>query len=76
MLPPQRSLSCQECHLPGQEQNVREIGAMIRGAFGGGRPVATGGIGFKWIDMAGAILVPLAIGSVLVHAVLRKVVKR
>jgi len=76
MLPPQRSLSCQECHLPGQEQNVREIGAMIRGAFGGGRPVAAGGIGFKWIDMAGALLIPLAIGSVLVHAILRRVMKR
>jgi len=76
MLPPQRSLSCQECHLPGQEQNVRETGAMIRRLFGGGRPVVAGGIGFKWIDMVGVILIPLAVGSVLVHAVLRKVWKR
>lgn len=76
MPPPQRALSCQECHLPGQPQNIRQIGAMIRGAFGGGRSASSGGIGFKWIDMAGAVLVPLAIGSVLVHAVLRKVTKR
>ncbi len=76
ILPPQRSLSCQECHLPGQAQNVRQISAMIRGALRGGRSAVADGIGFKWIDMAGAILVPLAIGSVLVHAVLRKVVKR
>ena len=32
--------------------------------------------GFKWIDLAGTILLPLAVVSVVAHAVLRKVVKR
>jgi Fe-S-cluster-containing dehydrogenase component len=66
MIPPQRSVSCQQCHLPGQPQNLR---ALLREKFGKGS-------GYKLIDMAGAILIPLAIGSVLVHAVLRKVTKR
>ena len=75
-LPAQHLLGCQECHLPGQPENVRHIGAMIRGALGGERSAPAGGIGFKWIDMAGAVFVPLAIGSVLVHALLRKVKKK
>jgi Fe-S-cluster-containing dehydrogenase component len=75
-IPPQRAISCQECHLPGQPRNVGQLSAMFRGALQGRRIPPEGGIGFKWIDMAGAILVPLALGSVLVHAVLRKVVKR
>jgi hypothetical protein len=33
-------------------------------------------IGFKWIDLAGTILLPLALVSVLGHALLRKVGKR
>ena len=76
LLSPQRVVSCQECHLPGQPQNVKYASAMIRRVLKGGRPVSSDGIGFRWIDMAGAILVPLAIGFVLVHAVLRKVIKR
>lgn len=74
-LPPQRAQSCQECHLPGLPQNVGEVSAMIGRSLRGGRS-ASGGIGFKWIDLAGAVLVPLAVGSILVHAVLRKVRKR
>ncbi|HQB14300.1 MAG TPA: hypothetical protein PLF52_07605, partial [Syntrophales bacterium] len=76
LLPP-LTVSCQECHLPGQGQNVREIWSMLRGLWsggGGGRPA--GGIGFKWIDMAGAIFVPLTIGAVAIHALLRKVQKK
>jgi Fe-S-cluster-containing dehydrogenase component len=76
LLPPERALSCQECHLPGRRQNVRQAGEMIRRALRGGRPASLEGIGFKWIDMAGAVLVPLAVGFVLVHAVLRRVTKR
>ena len=74
---PERTVGCQECHLPGQVRNVREIGALLRGLWngGGGGPPA-GGIGFKWIDMAGAVLVPLTIGAVAVHALLRKVLKK
>jgi Fe-S-cluster-containing dehydrogenase component len=75
-LPPSRALNCQACHLPGQPQNLRQVGEMIRRAITGGRIPPGQGTGYKWIDMAGAILVPVAIGSVLVHAVLRKVLKR
>jgi Fe-S-cluster-containing dehydrogenase component len=75
-LPPQRMLSCRECHLPGRAMNVRQASAMMLRALGGGRPASSEGIGFSWIDMAGAILVPMAMLSALVHAVLRKVRKR
>ncbi len=74
-LPPQRALSCQECHLPGLPRNIRQTSAMMRQMLGGGRAVPEK-IGFKWIDLAGTALIPLAVGSVLVHAVLRKVRKR
>ena len=76
LLSPQRALSCQECHLPGQRQNIRQISAMVWRALRGGRATSADGIGFKWIDAAGTMLIPLAIGSVLVHALLRKVTKR
>ena len=76
MIPPQRSVSCQECHLPGQPRNIRSMGALVRSALAGGRPAGTGGIGFRWIDAAGVVLVPLALGAVLIHAGLRKVMKR
>jgi Fe-S-cluster-containing dehydrogenase component len=75
-LPPQRMLGCGECHLPGRSTNVRQASAMMRRLIEGGRSASSEGIGFSWIDMAGAFLVPLAIGSALVHAVLRKVMKR
>ncbi len=73
---PQRMLGCRDCHLPGRSMNLRQAGAMILRAVKGGRPGSSEGTGFKWIDMAGAVLVPLAVASVLVHAVARKVTKR
>lgn len=73
-LPPERSLSCEACHLPGQPRNVRELSAMILGTHRGTR--AANAVGFKWIDMAGSIIIPLAISAVAVHALLRKVLKR
>jgi len=76
LLSPQRAASCQECHLPGQPQNVKYVSSMIRRVLSRGRPASSDGIGFRWIDMAGTILIPLAAGFVLVHAVLRKVIKR
>ncbi|MCE5282282.1 MAG: 4Fe-4S dicluster domain-containing protein [Deltaproteobacteria bacterium] len=74
-LPPQRALSCQECHLPGLPQNIRQTNAMMRQLLGGGRAVPER-TGFKWIDLAGTVLIPLAIGSVLVHALVRRVRKK
>ena len=45
-------------------------------AVKGGRPFSVREFGFKWIDLVGTILLPLALVFVIVHAVLRKVVKR
>ncbi len=74
--PPQRLIGCGECHLPDQTLNLRQSWAMMLRTLRGGRTGYSEGIGFKWIDMAGAILVPLTIASVLIHAVARKIKKR
>jgi Fe-S-cluster-containing dehydrogenase component len=76
LIPTQRAAGCQECHLPAQPRNLGLLNAMLQGALQGRPSPPAGRIGFSWIDMAGAMLVPLALGSVLVHAVLRKVKKR
>ena len=73
---PDRAAACQECHLPGQKKNVRQGMAMLLGSVKGGRPSSARGFGFKWIDLAGTILLPLAVVFVAGHAVLRRVVKR
>lgn len=75
-LSPRRADGCRECHLPGLTTNIRQTNAMILRTLRGGRSASADGNDFKWIDMAGAVLVPLTIGSVLVHAVMRKVRKR
>jgi Fe-S-cluster-containing dehydrogenase component len=75
-LSPQRANGCRECHLPGQGENVRQVSTMLRRALGRWRLDASDGIGFKWVDMAGTLLVPLTIGAVLVHAIVRKVTRR
>jgi hypothetical protein len=49
---------------------------MFLGAVKGGRPFSAREFGFKWIDLAGTLLLPLALVFVVVHAVLRNVVKR
>ena len=69
-------MACQECHLPGQQKPFRQGIGMFLGAVKGGRPLSALELGLKWIDLAGTILLPLALVSVVVHAVLRKVVKR
>jgi Fe-S-cluster-containing dehydrogenase component len=73
---PDRSAACQQCHLPGQAKNLSQGIGMLRGALTGGRPLSAREFGFRWIDLAGTILVPLAVVGVLAHAILRKVVKR
>jgi len=69
---PERSIACQECHLPGQNKNVRQGIGMFLGAVKGGRPVAVREFGFRWVDMIGTILLPVALVFVGVHAVVRK----
>jgi len=76
MLPPDRSQNCSECHMPGHRQNIREAAGIWGGTVQRGRPLSMREIGFKWIDLAGTILLPLALVSVLGHALLRKVGKR
>jgi len=70
-IPPERAVSCQECHLPGQAGSIGDAGRNFWSALTGGRPsgIRTGS---KWIDLAGAILVPVALGSVVVHAILKR----
>jgi len=75
-LPPQRSRVCAECHLPGQAADLKQAGMMMLRTLRGGRSGSSDGIGFRWIDLAGAVLVPLTLLSVLAHAVVRKVRKR
>ena len=72
----QRSQACQECHLPGQSKNITLSLATLRGAFGLGKSASSNGSAFKYIDLAGAMLVPLTIGSVLIHGLLRRIMKR
>ena len=73
---PDRSAACQQCHMPGQAKNLSQGIGMFRGALKGGRPLSAREFGFRWIDLAGTILVPLAVVGVVAHAVLRKIGKR
>jgi len=74
-LPSDRSAACQQCHMPGQAKNIRQGIGMLQGARKEGRPVSAREFGFKWIDLAGTILVPLAVVGAFAHAVVRKVRK-
>ena len=49
---------------------------MLLGAVRGARPISAREFGFRWIDLVGTILLPLALVFVVTHAVVRKVVKR
>ncbi len=73
VISPERALACQDCHLPGQQKNVRQGVNMFVGSVKGGRPLPAREFGFRWIDLTGTILVPVALISVAVHAVIRAV---
>jgi len=75
-IPPERSVACEECHLPGQKKNISQGIGMFLGAAKGGRPVSVRDFGFRWIDMIGTVLLPVALVFVGVHAVVRKVRNR
>jgi hypothetical protein len=75
-IPAERSVACQECHLPGQQKTVKQGIGMFLGTVKGGRPFSARALGFKWIDLTGSILLPIALGFVAVHAGLRAVVKK
>lgn len=75
-IPAERSVGCRECHLPGLTKNIDQGMGMFSGAAKGGGPLSARASGFQWIDLAGTILLPLAVVSVVAHAVLRKVLNR
>jgi len=75
LIPAERSVACQECHLPGQRKNVSQGIGMLLGTTKGGRPVSRQEFGFRWIDLIGTILLPLGLVFVGVHAIVRKVRK-
>jgi Fe-S-cluster-containing dehydrogenase component len=75
-MPAERSAACQECHLPSQVKNVDQGMGMFLSMVKGSRPFSIRELGFRWIDLIGAVLLPLALVFVAVHAVIRKVVKR
>jgi len=72
----ERAMACQECHLPGQQKNVKQGFGMLLGAAKGSRPFSAREFGFKWIDLVGTTLLPLGMTFVAIHAILRKVTKR
>ncbi len=69
----ERVLACNDCHLPGQPKNVEQGMEMLAGSVKGGRPLPARHFGFRWIDLAGSFLVPVALISVGVHAIVRAV---
>jgi len=71
-LAPERALACGACHVPGQKASLRDA---LRMLFGRGK--ASGEVSAsRWIDVVGAIAVPVAVVCVVVHGVLRRVVKK
>jgi len=72
-IPPGKVVACQECHLPGQQNIVRQGIRMFLEAAKGNRPVSLREFGFKWIDLVGTISLPVVLLFVGVHAVLRAV---
>ncbi len=76
VLPAERALSCQSCHLPGQKANVRDAFRMLTGTLRGGRPFSAREFGSRWIDVIGTIAVPVVLAGVVIHGVLRRAVKR
>ena len=76
-IPAERSVACQECHLPGAQKNLRQgILSLFWEQVKGDKPVSTRDIGFRWIDLVGVVLLPLVLIFVILHAGLRTVVKR
>jgi hypothetical protein len=71
-LAPERALACNACHVPGQKASLRDAFGML---FGKGR--ASGEVsGSRWIDVVGAIAVPVAVVGVVIHGILHRAVKK
>jgi Fe-S-cluster-containing dehydrogenase component len=77
LLPPKKDLTCQECHLPGVQKNLKQgLLSLFWQQMKDGKPVSLRNIGFKWIDLVGVVLLPLVLICVILHAGLRTMVKR
>jgi len=75
VIPPERAVACQECHLLGEQKVVSQGIRMFLDAVKGGKPFSAREFGFKWIGLLGTILLPVVLLFVIVHAVLRVVKK-
>jgi Fe-S-cluster-containing dehydrogenase component len=75
ILPPERATACEACHLPGQRTTMREGLRMLLAAAKEGRPFSAQEFGFKWIDLIGTLLLPVAVVFAVIHGVLRKATK-
>jgi Fe-S-cluster-containing dehydrogenase component len=75
VIPPERAVACQECHLLGEQKVVSQGIRMFLDAVKGDKPFSAREFGFKWIGLLGAILLPVVLLFVIVHAVLRVVKK-
>ncbi|HEX7539594.1 MAG TPA: 4Fe-4S dicluster domain-containing protein [Syntrophales bacterium] len=76
VLAPERAIACQSCHLPGQKASVREGFRLLLGTVKGARPSSAREFGARWIDLVGAIVLPVAVTFVVVHGALRKGMKK
>ena len=79
-LPPGKAEVCQQCHLPGARNTVEQGALLLSEAAKGrlsirqlGRNIGRGSA-FRWIDLIGAIALPVAVLSVAGHALLRALV--
>jgi len=68
----ERAQACNECHMPGQQNTIRQGLAAITGRS----RTASQGLGLKWIDVAGSLLVPVGLAFVAIHAALRRMTKK
>jgi hypothetical protein len=72
-IPPQRAVACEKCHLLGERKVLGQGFRMVLDGVKDGKPISLREFGFKWIGLAGTILLPLVLLFVIVHAVLRAV---
>ncbi len=73
VIPPQRAVACEQCHLLGERKILGQGFRMVLDGVKDGKPISFREFGFKWIGLAGTILLPLVLLFVVVHAVLRAV---
>ena len=77
LLTRRKEAACEECHMPGATKSLRRgILHTFLEAAKGGKGFSLREVGFKWIDLAGMVLLPLVLAFVIVHAGLRTWTKK